>query len=284
MRTNKQMLIGTCALAVLALSGCKREATGQVAAVVNGDEITLAELNQEIGQGELPANVDKKAVQRAALQKIIDRRLVAQVARDEGIDKQPEFLAKRRQGEELLLIQMFGQKLNRTARVPDAGAINKYMADHPNMFAQRTLLKVDRIQFPMPKDSSAIMAIKDDHSLDAVAARLNSMGIKFQRAQGGLDSAQIPAPVLARIKALPPGEPFAMPSGKDIVVAVVTGSEVQPFVGADANPVALNQLRLEDLQKTMADRLKTARASAKIEYQAGFAPTPAPSAAAKKGS
>jgi EpsD family peptidyl-prolyl cis-trans isomerase len=284
MRMNRWKLMGGCALALLALSGCKREATGQVAAVVNGDEITLAELNQEIGGDQLPKNVDKKAIQRAALQKIIDRRLVAQVAREDGIDKQPEFLARQRQAEELLLIQMFGQKLNRAARMPEASAIDKYIAENPTVFGERTIYQLDRIQFPIPADTKPLQAIKDDHSMDAVATRLNSLGIKFQRSAGGLDSAQIPPQVLARIKALPDGEPFAIPQGRLMTVAVVTGSETRPFVGPEARPVALERLRTQNLENTLGDRLKAARSSAKIEYQSGFAPAPAASGAAKKSS
>lgn len=282
MLTNKGTLIGACALAMLGVSGCKKEATGQVAAVVNGEEITLAELNQEIGQANLPANADKKAIQRAALQKIIDRRLVAQVARDEGIDKQPEYVARKRQADELLLIQMFGQKLSRAARVPDAAAIDKYMAANPNVFGQRTVYKLDRIQFAMPQDPTPVMGIKDDHSLDAVAARLTSLGIKFSRSPGALDSAQVPPPVMARIKALPPGEPFALPERDGLTVAVITGSEPHPLVGPEARPLALNGLRKEDLEKTLSDRLKAARAAAKIDYQQGFAP-PSKAAGAKQG-
>jgi peptidyl-prolyl cis-trans isomerase C len=284
MRTNRWELIGGCALAMLALSGCKREATGQVAAVVNGDEITLAELNQEIGTDRLPPNVDKKAIQRMALQKIIDRRLVSQAARDDGIDKQPEYLARQRQASELLLIQMFGQKLNRAARMPEASAIDRYIADHPTVFGQRTIYKLDRIQFPMPADPAQLRAIKDDHTLDAVATRLNSMGIKSVRGLGAMDSAQLPPPILARILALPPGEPFALPEGNAVTVAVITGSEPRPFVGADARPVALERLRMQNLETTLADRLQTARTSARIEYQQGFAPAPVPSGGAKKGS
>lgn len=271
-------------MVMLALSGCKREATGQVAAVVNGDEITLAELNQEIGGAQVSEDADKKAIQRAALQKIIDRRLISQVARDDGIDKQPEYLARERQARELLLIQMFGQKLNRAARVPDNAAIDKYIAENPAVFGQRTLYKLDRIQFAIPANTAPLQALKDDHSLDAVATRLNSLGIKFERGPGGLDSAQVPPAILARIKALPAGEPFAVPSGKTMVVAVITDSEVRPFVGPDARPVALERLRAKNLEDSVADRLKTARASAKIDYQEGFAPAPAASQAVKKAS
>ena len=283
---NRRELIGGCALALLALSGCKREATGQVAAVVNGEEVTLAELNQEIGSAQLPENVDKKAVQRAALQKIIDRRLVAQVAREDGIDKQPEYLARERQADELLLIQMFGQKLNRAARVPEAATVDKYIADNPNVFGQRTIYQLDRIQFAMPRDPKQLQAIKDDHTMDAVAARLTSLGIKFERSPGSFDSAQLPPPLLTRITGLPAGEPFALPEKGGVTVAVITGSQPRPFVGPEARPVALERLRMQNLESTLSDRLKTARAAAKIDYQNGFAPPPAPAAsgAAKKGS
>jgi peptidyl-prolyl cis-trans isomerase C len=291
MKTNMRVLISGCALAVLALSGCKREATGQVAAVVDGEEITLAELNQEIGASQPADAADKQAVQREALQKIIDRRLIAQVAREDGIDKQPEYLARERQANELLLIQMFGQKLNRASRMPDAAAIDKYIADNPTLFAERTLFSIDRIQFQIPSDPAQLQAIKDDHSMDAVAARLNSMGIKFERGPAVMDSAQMPPQVLARIRALPQGEPFGVPSGRIMTVAVINGSEPRPLVGAEARPIALERLRLQNLESTMADRLKTARAAARIEYQDGFAPapaaspgaSPAPAGAAKKG-
>ena len=75
------------ALVLGSLAACKQEATGQVAAVVNGEEITLQEVNSEIGGAELPQNVDRKAIQQAALQRIIERRLLAQAAKDDGLDK-----------------------------------------------------------------------------------------------------------------------------------------------------------------------------------------------------
>jgi EpsD family peptidyl-prolyl cis-trans isomerase len=265
-------------LALLALAGCKREATGQVAAVVNGDEITLQELNQEIGNDQLPKNVDRKAIQQAALQKIIDRRLVSQVARDEGIDKQPEYITRQRQMNELLLIQMFGQKLGRAARMPDTAEIDKFMAAHPATFGQRTVYQLDRVQFPMPANPQSLQSLKDDHTMAAVMTRLTSLGINFKRSPGELDTAVVPPQIMARIKALPPGEPFVLPEGKTLIVSAVTGSQPQPLVGAQARPIAVEQMRAENLRNTMGERLKTARASAKIEYQAGFAPPGKPAA------
>lgn len=285
MRTQVTLAAG-CALAMLALAGCKREATGQVAAVVNDEEITLQDVNVEIGQNELPKNVDRKAIQQAALQRIIDRRLVAQAARDDGIDKEPEYLVRKRQVEELLLIQMYGQKAQRTMRVPDTAAIDKYMADHPARFGQRTIYAIDRIQFPMPSDPQKLRPMAEDHSMDAVVTRLQGMGIKFERTAAQMDSAAVPPALLTRFQALPPGEPFIMPEGNLVTVGVITGARPAPLVGADGRPAALQLMRNEEISKTLEQRVKTARAAAKIEYQPGFAPpaksTPASTAGAAK--
>ena len=148
MQITRVKLATGCLLAIVTLASCKREASGQVAAVINGDEVTLQEVNQEIGTADIPKGVDRKVIQQAALQRIIDRRLIAQAARDDGVDKQPEYLMRQRQVNELLLIQLFGQKAGRALRMPDPAAIDKFITEHPAGFADRTVLTVDRIQFP----------------------------------------------------------------------------------------------------------------------------------------
>mgnify|MGYP001548392619 CR=1 FL=1 len=67
MRTFRTFRIA-CLVGVALLAGCQKEATGQVAAVVNGDEITLQEVNAEMSGMQLPQRVDKTQVQKAALQ------------------------------------------------------------------------------------------------------------------------------------------------------------------------------------------------------------------------
>lgn len=272
MRTTKLHVAVGCALAICSLAGCKREATGQVAAVVNGDEITLQEINAELGTAEMPKGVDRKLVQQAALQRIIDRRLIAGTARDDGLDKDPQYIARQRRVNELLLIEMLSQKAEKTQRMPDAAAIDKYIAEHPARFGARTLYTAERVQFPMPANPEQLQALKDDHSMEAVTKRLESMGIKFQRSAGQLDSATISPQVLARLQALPPGEPFLVPENGQVTIAVLTGSKVMPFTGTEARPVAAQLMRKEELAKQLQQRVKTAREGAKIEYQEGFAP------------
>ena len=124
--------------ALLATTGCGKKATGQVVAVVNGEEITLDELNSELNGVNLPPNADKKLAMRQLLQQVIDRRLLAQSAKEQGLDKDPTFITQQRRMTEDLLVSMYAKKSADTIPVPTASEIDKYIASHPMAFASRT--------------------------------------------------------------------------------------------------------------------------------------------------
>lgn len=268
----------TCALVALSLTACDKEATGQVAAVVNGEEITLQEINAELGSTPIPEGVDKKVVQQAAVQRIVERRLLAQAARDDELDKTSDYLLRERQLRDALLVQLMGQRAERALKVPSEQEIDKFIAENPVMFSERKILTVDRIQFAMPKNVDQLKALESDHSMEAVAARLKQMGIEFRRDTTQIDSAALGQQRLQQIRALPAGEPFVVPENGVVTVGVVTGERAEPIPAANARPLAVQALRNKQLSETMQQRLKQSRTNAEIQYQPGFAP------AAPKGS
>lgn len=272
----------TFALVALSLAACDKEATGQVAAVVNGEEITLQEINAELGSTPIPDGIDKKVVQQAALQRIVERRLLAQAARDDEIDKTPDYLLRERQLRDALLVQLMSQRAERALKVPGEQEIDKFIADNPVMFGERKILAVDRIQFALPKNVDQLKALENDHSMEAVAARLKQMGIEFRRDATQVDSAALGQQRLQQIRALPAGEPFVVPENGVVTVGVVTGERAEPVPAANARPLAVQALRNKQLSETMQQRLKQSRAGAEIQYQPGFAPAAAKGAAAKK--
>ena len=263
----------TAALALAGgLSGCHKSATGQVAAVVNGDEVSLQEVNAETAGVQMAPSADKNELRAQALQRIVDRRLIAQQAKTAGLDRDPEYLLRKRQVDEALLLQFYTKKAQDTLRVPDAAAINQFIADHPTIFAGRTVYTVDQIRFLPPKDPTLVAALKGASSQDAVAALLKQRGIQFDRSTNKVDSAQVPPAVLAQVTALRPGEPFVVPGPAGVAVSVITGSQPAPMPDAQSRPVAVQAMRNQELGKVLDQRLKDARASAKIEYQSGFGP------------
>ena len=268
--------------ALLATSGCGKKATGQVVAVVNGDEITLDELNSELNGVNLPPNADKKLAMRQLLQQVIDRRLLAQSAKDQGLDKDPAYITQQRRMNEDLLVRMFAKKSADTIPVPTASEIDKYIASHPLAFASRTRYKLDQIRFELPADPAPLLkALEADHSLDAIIARLTSMGIKYQRGNSALDSGTVAPAALKQVTSLPPGEPFITPTGRVVAVSVITGTEPITVPAEQARPLAVQAIRNEALNSIGEKRLKEARASGKIEYQPGYEAPEGKAAAAK---
>lgn len=271
---SKRLAISTMCAAAALLAGCHKGAPqGQVAANVNGEEVTLQELNTEIQASNIPQDVDKKVAQQQVLQRIIDRKLLLSAARDKKIDKSPEFLAQKQRADELLLVQAYAKQQQTAVPVPTAGDISKFMADHPDAFANREALQLDQIRFrPNPGDVKKLSLIRGDHSLDAVAAHLTGLGIKFDRVKAGLDTAQVPADMMKDINNLPAGEPFVVPTNGIITVNVVIGRQPIPTDPSQARQGAVNAWRQQQFTKLLSDQIKTMRDGAKITYQEGFAP------------
>ncbi|MCW2367453.1 EpsD family peptidyl-prolyl cis-trans isomerase [Sphingobium sp. B7D2B] len=256
----------------LTIAGCEKKAEGQVVAVVNGEEITLTELNAEIADLNVPASADKDMVRSRVLQRMVDRRLLVQAAKEAGLDRDPEYLTQERRMREQLLVNLYGRKTMDTVKVPDNAAIDKYISERPNAFAQRKRFALEQLQMDPPSKPDSLKELETAKTLDEVASRLTAMGIAFERGRGSLDTAVIDPQMLARIEALPPGEPFIVPANGKLVVSVITGSEATPVPQEQARQIAAQAMRNEELNKIGESRLKEAKAKAKIEYQPGYAP------------
>lgn len=181
--------------------------------------------------------------------------------------------------DEQLLVSMYGKKAMDTVPVPGNAEVDKFIAEHPAMFADRTRYALNQLQFDMPADANRLKELESANSIEDVANRLTAMGIKFEQGKGALDSAVVPEQVISRINSLPAGEPFIVPQGNKVVVSVVTGTEKVALPPERARPIAAQALRAQSLNKIGEDRLKEAKAKAKIEYQAGYE---APKADAKE--
>ena len=275
----KLTLVTTLAAASL-LSACQKEATGQVAAVVDGEEITLQEINAELQGARLPEGADKKAASQAILQRIIERRLLAKAAKEDGLDKEQEYLIRSRQVNDALLVQMLSERASRGVQVPNDGAIKTFIAQNTGTFGNRTIFTTDQVQFRMPSDPKVLQAFQPDHTMDAVISRLNQLGIKFTRRTAEMDSLQFPQQALDQIRAAPQGEPLVFPINGGVMIAAVTGSRLAPIAGDDAKAMAVQGLRNKEVGTLIDQRLKAERAKAKIQYQPGFAP---PADAGKSG-
>lgn len=263
---------------VAVITGCNKSApSGQVAATVNGKEVTLQEINAELQAANLPPTADKKTVQRDLLQRIVERKLLVGAAEEKDIDKSPEYQTQKRRADELLLVQLYAKQQMSQVPVPTSTDVATFMAQHGNVFGGRQQLTLDQLRFPTPSDVTKLKALEKDHSLDAVSQTLNGMGIKFERSQVGLDSGTVPTEIMKRIDGLPQGEPFVIPQPGFMTVNVIIGRRAQAIDEAKARPAAVSAWRQEKFGELLTRQINSLKSGAKISYQNGFGP-PAKSA------
>ncbi len=275
-RTNTSRL-ALLIIGLLGLQACGAEPAGQVIAVVNGEEITQVELNAEITALSVPPTGDKEEIRRQILQQLVDRRLMAQVAKEEGFDRDPEFINLERKMREELLVRMYGQKVAETVGIPDPAAVKRFLAENPGKFSQRVTYDVDQVVFDFPSDQKVLKALEADKSLAEVERTLARFKVRYSRGTNKLDSASVPVAALKQIQSLPSGEPFVIPTQGRITVSVITGSRPVPTTEQDAAPLAAQEIRAENLTKVLQTRLDDAKSKADVTYQDGFAPKDAPS-------
>lgn len=262
---------------MIILAACNNKAEGQTVAVVNGEEITLSELNFELGMANVAPGADKAAARSQVLQSMIDRRLIAIQAKKEGVDTTPDFISRKRRAEEDLLISMLSAQRLKSVALPSARDTDAFIASHPAMFANREIWGLDQIQYQPPSDPAIQAEINKTKTFPELLGVLQKNGITVARQKNRLDTAVVPAELFQKISTLPAGEPFIVRVGDRAIASVIVEREAKPLVGDQARPIAAEVMRKEQSAKDMANRVSSLRKTAKIEYQKGFAP-----AAAKK--
>lgn len=272
-RNALQRLSWSAALvAVTFLAGCDKQPGGQVVAVVNGEEITQQELNAELGNTQLPEGAAKDEVRNQALDNIVNRRLLAGVAKEQGIDKSPEYIMRRQQLDEALLVQMLAQRTARPMKQPSSQEVKEFVAQNPQMFANRAILTVDQIRFPAPANQDYAKALTPAKTMAEVVTTLNRLGIRFERATTQVDTATVPPAMFKQISSIGSSEPFVVPGPGVVSVNLVVSSRPAPPPENQLTPAATAMIQRRNLADELNAMVKSAKAEAGVDYQQGFAP------------
>jgi EpsD family peptidyl-prolyl cis-trans isomerase len=289
MTTIKKTLLASATLSLLTLAACDRgnkPPEGQVVATVDGQEVTIHELNAEIaGIGARASGAPAKLVESVALQRVIERKMLATEAGKLKLDKNPQFLLAKERTEENLLVQALQADIQQKVPPSTREAAQKYVADNPQVFGDRKVFTLDQIQFLRPANIDQL-PLKDAKSMAEVERVLIDANIEYRRAPQQLDSLVINPELtkeIVKIAATANGEPFIFsdqPAGAPapiIYVNNITNTATQPFTGERAIAYAQNILQRQDVQKRLAAELKRIQDSykPKIVYGKGYsAPDP----------
>ena len=247
---------------------------GQSIARVDGQDVTIHELNAELKGVALPAGAARKAVEQQALQRIIDRRILAGLARERKLDQTPEFVLLKARAEETVLVDLLRQNIAEQTKAPTQAEARTYVAANPSLFAGRTLLTLDQIVFPLPKDPRKLQELGPIKTMTEVEKWLIDNAIPYRRQPAQLDTLQVDPAMAKRILSLPPGEVFVVPAQGGVAANSITNAKAQPVPADEATRIALSILQGRAVMATATKELEAEvkKRRAAVTYQTGFAP------------
>lgn len=285
LRMKSQVAVVVAVAAALALSGCgdKGAPKGQVVAKIDKQEVTALDLQAEMAGFQAPNATARKAAEQQALNGIIQRRLLAEAAREAKIDKSPEFARQRARAEEALLVQTWQRQLTKAVPSPSLDEARQFISQHPDIYSARKIISIQGLRFAATNDPSLFQALRPLNTLEEVQALLTQRQIAFGNANGSVDALRVDPAFAEQLLKLPPNEVFVVPQGNVILVGHVVGTRVEPVADNLAVRHATEYLKAQRTRDSISRQFNSviARGMKDVTYGKGFeAPKPSGNGAA----
>jgi peptidyl-prolyl cis-trans isomerase, EpsD family len=268
-------------IAAALTAGCgdkKEEAAGgdkpatQVAAKVNGSELTVHQVNYALQRIPNLSQEQSKAASLQVVKSLVEQELLVQKALEDKLDRDTTVVqaldAARRQ---ILAEAYMGRKLGTPAEPTDA-EISEYFNAHPELFTQRKLYRLQEISVKAPADKrEAVRAqLSASKTLNDFAAWLKAENIPAQAAQGVKPAEQLPLEILPKLAQVAKGQAMVVNTPDGLLVIVVADTQMQPVGMEQAKPAIAKLLQQQARQKAAKAEMDALKAAAKIEYVGEF--------------
>lgn len=273
--------------AALALSACgeKAKKTGQALASVNGEEITVLQLNEEMQRAGVQA-AQQDTARKQLLEGLIDRQLLQNEAAKDKLERDPQVMQAIERAKAMIVAQAYMQKRIGSQARPAKGEVEQYYQQHPEFFANRKQFDMRQLVLATKDVSEQLKTQLDSvKSLEDAAAWLDGHQIKYVRAGLTRTSTDLPPELGARLAAMPKGQLFIIREGERSMLIQITDVKDSPL-SLDAATAQIEQFLFNKKNKEAAEaEIKRLRSTAKIEYfnkadtTAAAAPAAAPAAA-----
>jgi peptidyl-prolyl cis-trans isomerase C len=265
----KRALPAALVLLALALAGCgdkaKESKPGQTLARVDGNEITVLQLNEELQRAGVPAPQQKDA-SKQLLQALIDRQLLDNAAEKEKLDRDPKVMQAVDRARSLIVAQAYMAKKLGNAAQPSSSEVENYFNQHPEFFSNRKAFAMNELVIPAASLTPDLRAAADTaKSLEELAVWLEAHKVKYGRTQVTRSTSDLPPDISKKLLAMQKGQIFIVNQGERALLVAVTDVKDAPVSLEVAGPQIAQALMTERNKDAAANEIKRLRSSAKIE-------------------
>ncbi|KQV78458.1 peptidyl-tRNA hydrolase [Massilia sp. Root351] len=255
-------------LAALSLSACgeKAKKNGQALASVNGEEITMLQLNEEMQRSGVQA-AQQETARKQLLEGLIDRQLLQNEAAKDKLERDPQVMQAIERAKAMIVAQAYMQKRIGSQARPGKAEVEQYYAQHPEFFANRKQFDMRQLVLATKDVSEPLKAQLDSaKSLEDAAAWLDQHQVKYVRAGLTRTSTDLPPELGARLASMPKGQLFIIREGERSMLIQIAEIKESPL-SLDAATSQIEQFLFNKKNKEAAEaEIKRLRSTAKIEY------------------
>ena len=269
-------------LATVVATGCgrrdqvdtKAQATTQVAAKVNSEEITVHQINFVLARNP---NIKPEAAheaKREILKRLIDQELAKQEAIANMLDRSPGIVQAVEAARTEILARAHLEKIAAAQPRPTEDEVRKYYQEHPELFARRRVFNIEEILIAPQEGLPAALReqVAKLRSMKDILAWLKLRDAKFSANRGVRAAEQIPLEQLPKLQDMKDGttQVFEASDGRLQVLRIVN-SKLVPVDEISVAPRIRQFLVNRRSNEAVAAELKRLRDKSQIAYAGEFA-------------
>ncbi|MCB2112115.1 MAG: hypothetical protein KDD85_01045 [Parvularculaceae bacterium] len=246
----------------------------QVVAKIAGREITLSELRLELARLGLPPA--DPAAERAALESLVNRNLLAQAAREANLHRKPETMARMYAAQDEALAEYYLALASQPAE-PTRAEIEAFIAENPSLFSARKVydflvLTLDTKHF---KEDAVTPLFDEEADFSRLSRVLDKAGAGYVVATATQSGAALPAPIREQLARYAPRDNIVVRGDKDTQIMKIVAVRDERSDPAEW-PVLARRMLLEKGAGERAEKLLARlKKDADIAYyRASAAPSP----------
>jgi EpsD family peptidyl-prolyl cis-trans isomerase len=276
------LLIGTA----LALVGCGKadhakaneKAETQVVAKVNGDEISIHQINFQLGrmvqnnQAQL-TEIQSKEAAKQILARLIDQQLLKQKALEAKLDRDPRVLQAMEASKNEILAQAYLEQLMSKAEKPSSTEVDDFYVKHPELFEKRRIFRLQELVVDVGQDKYQEIEtdLKKINGINEIATWLKNKNYPFTANSNVRTAEQVPLELLKKIQPLKDGEFVVVPTPQSLSIVHIAASQNAPITRDKADPI-IEQYFVNQNKTSLAKKEMLAlKDKAKVEYVGAFA-------------
>ncbi len=262
---------------MLALAGCSKhngsEKTGsQVVAKVNGDEITVHQLNFALSKmGKLDQSQLKPASEKV-LQKMVDTELLKQKAIAAKMDRDPQVLQMLEAAKQQVLAQAYMQKIASRQTSPSSEDVKDFYDNHPELFSERNVYAIQEfvVQDGNKHAGEIEAGINAAKTADDISQWLKENDYVFKTTVSKKAAEQLPLDLLKKLNTLKAGDTVMVRGPDALVLLFLARVDKEPVSMEKAQAAIQRYLVNAGQQALIRNEVSALRKEAKVEFLGDF--------------